>query len=321
MHTMRSITVALFLVLATAAPGQQPEQQSEPQSARQTPADRAAGELQRHLLATAAGGPTSFAAEWVWPAGVLRTTLAGAARPAPAPETASGAFAADELRLAFPDDKAPLELVQQGRHWLVREGDGPFRLASRAAKPIADRPFLPDPQLLLRALAQAAPRVLDRSIGERDGKPVERFALTLDADRIEALRFAGAIGDPNPVPDGLRALVEARGLHAHLLAPTVDVAVEIDVATKRVLRIHVRSLARQVDTTRLRAAAGGRGAGVDDATPPADDPEPVPTTFRDGLPVREQGDRQLRWLELRLAEHGTAQIEALDGPARALLGR
>ncbi len=317
MRTLLLLATSLISCLPTTgqeATGQEPR---PAEAAR----DAAATELQQRLLATAAAGPTAFAAEWVWPAGDLQRPIRpAAAPPEPAPDRARGAFAADVLHVVFAG-ASPLELRQHGRHWLLREGAGPFRLAHAQAGPIADRPFVPDPPLLLRALAAGAPRVLDRTIGEADGRPVEWFALELDTGHCEVLRFAGAIGDPSPVPAGVRALVQTRGLQAHLPKPTVDVAVEIDVGTRYVQRIRVVSLSRRIDTTRLRAAAGGRGAGIDDAEPVVDEPEPMPTVFREGLPVREQGDRQRRWFEVRLREHGAATIDALDEASRALLGR
>lgn len=315
-NVVRSVALTLLVSMAAAA-------QEDGRSAPAEP-DAAAAALLRLVRDTAAGGPTAFTATWQWKAAEVAFRKAAAAPPAaePTPQRASGTFGKDRLHVRF-DGTPSLELAQFGRHLLLREGEGPFRLASQHTTALAERPFAVDPELLLRALAAAAPRVADRSIGERDGEPVELFALCLDDAQVATLQFAGAIGDPNPIPASMRQLAERRGAAHALPAATVDVAVEVDVASRRLRRIHVRVLAPQLDSTRLRQILGGRGAPDPDELAAAPQ-EPPPTSFRDGLPVRETGDRMLRFLEFCFHDHGKATadgIEQFEAAAAELLGR
>ena len=145
-NVVRSVAVTLLVSMAASAQEDRGAAPAEP--------DATAAALHRLVRDTAAGGPTAFTATWQWSAAEIALRRPAAAPPPaePMPQRANGSFARDRLHVRF-DEQPSLELASFGRHLLLREGDGAFRIASQHTTALAERPFALDPELLLRALA------------------------------------------------------------------------------------------------------------------------------------------------------------------------
>ncbi|MBL8756783.1 MAG: hypothetical protein JNK15_26030, partial [Planctomycetes bacterium] len=214
-------------------------------------------------------------------------------------------------------------------HTLVRD-----RLPAgwRLAGPRARTAFLPDPVLLMHALAANLPDAAPRTIAESGGAAVERIGLCLAPGQVEALEYAGAVLDSNPMLASLRSMVKAGRLSAEdLPAPIVDVCLDVDVATRMVRRIHVRMISQTVDAREMlmkaqkaqRARPAGEDADTERPAEAAAEPKApeVPKEWKDGLPVRSVDGMQVVWLEYVLRDHGKATAVEFDAAQKALLGR
>ena len=293
------------------------------QDASPVPANAAAARsVQERLLATSALGRTAFTAEWLWPDASTNTM---ARQAAPESSTADGVSYDEALLVRWTKGK-PAELLQVGRHTLLRSGDGAWRVAKGNGGALPA--FVPDPQLLLRLLAASALQIGDRSTGERQGQAVELVAVTLTLEQCAELVFAGAMLDPNPLPSGMRQLMTQRGVPASEFPdPVVDVGLEFDVKTGQLLRLRIRALVAPTDSARIRQLAGGRAAGgaVPAPAAPAEAATPLtpaaPLRYDDGMPVRATEGLKERVFELRLRDHGKAPALELDAQQRRLVGR
>ncbi len=274
--------------------------------------------LAKWLRATAAAGPTAFEVRWQPPA----STAGIAARAAqPGVEAAQGCFSADLLWVEMKGAE-PKPGVQVGRHTLVRDKvqDG-WRVAGARAR----SGFVPDPVLVLHVLAANLPEVASRAIAAADGGAVEQISLCLTSAQIDALEYAGAMLDPNPLLASLRSMAKAGRMKAEdVPTPFVDVCLDVDVATRLVRRIHVRTTVKEIDARqmllqRARANAGTEPEG-EQATEAAV-PVERPKEWKDGLPVRDVTGMQVVWIEFVLRDHGKAPAVVLDDTQKALLGR
>ena len=306
MHALLLMAASLFAALGIA-------QDEAPVQANAA----AVRSVQERLLATAALGRTAFTAEWLWPDASSSLMARQATRES---TIADGTFHDEALWVRW-TKRTPTELLQVGRHALLRSGDGAWRVAKLNGGALP--PFVPDPQLLLRLLAASALQIGDRGIGERQGQAVELVAMTLTPEQCAELVFAGAMLDPNPLPSGLRQMMGQRGVPANAIPePTVDVGIEFDVKTGQLLRLRIRALVAPTDTARIRQLAGGRAAG---GAPPAEAATPqapaAPLRYEDGMPVRASEGLEERVFELRLLDHGKAPELELDAQQRRLLGR
>lgn len=311
---MRALLVVLVAasILPIPSIAQQPSAPSPPKKSQ-------AATVRQCLHDTAAGGPTAFEVRWQPVPGGAAAMVAVAM---PEVEVAQGSFAADLLQVQMQGGKQQTWL-QVGRHSLSREKDGVWRLAGARATP----QFLPDPALMLRALAANTPETMARSIAERDGVAVEQITVCLTPAQINALVFAGAIYDPCPSQTTVRSMVKrGQAKPEDVPVPVVDVCLDVDVATRLIRRIHLRAIAKKVDLRGLMLNAPARVP----AAPAADEPDAkvadaapasVPKEWKDGLPVRDENGMQVVWIEFVLRDHGKAPAVALDDTQKALLGR
>jgi hypothetical protein len=291
-----AILVALSPLSPAAAIAQTP--------AAEAPARDPVAPLRQWLRETAAGGPTRFAVRWQ----PLGSPLGGTST---AVKEAAGTFAPDLLQVV-----GTQTWLQAGRHTLVREPDDSWRL-DRAI------PEALDPPLLLRALAAELTTVAERSNIERDGRVVEQITVCLTAAQAERLVNAGAVGELSAARSARGLVKSGRITEAQVPVPTVDACIEVDVATHRILRVHLRALSAKIDMAKiLRTPPGGQPAGPAEApTPTPSATSPAPLQCKDGLPVRDEAGKQVVRLELVLSDHGQAPAVELDENQRALLGR
>jgi hypothetical protein len=266
------------------------------------------------LRETASAGPTVFTEVRHW-----EFSLRGPAPNPPPPRTTRGVFSLDQLHLDRGGDE-PMQVVAVGRGLLAKKPEGPWQLAGRSSRVLPGS--LADPLLLLSALAEQLTPVLDRSLGEKDGLAVEAYTSVLARPQIDALVDAGAISEPNSAIMLLQQLRRrGRAVPVELPPDEVDVRIEVDVRSRRVVGLSLRAVTKSVDPAALMLATRGQPA----AAPAADEPAvPRPAsafTFRDGWPVRETEGLEVRTIELRLSEHGSAALPPLDADAKRLLGR
>lgn len=268
--------------------------------------------LRQWLRETAAGGPTAFEVRW-------QPLAAAAADPVALPEVrvANGTFAPDVLHVQVQGDREPAWL-QVGRHCLVREPDGPWCLRKGSTEGI-------DPPLLLRALAAEVTTVAARTIVEREGAAVEQFTLCLTPAQADRLVDAGAIHETSQARMARALLRSGRVTADQVPVPTVDVCCEVDVATHRLRRLHLRAVSAPFDARKaLLNPAARRAAAAEVAEVPAA-AEPVaaavPLPGKDGLPVRDLEGQMVVWIELVLRDHDKAAAVVLDDTQRQLLGR
>ncbi|MFN8827157.1 MAG: hypothetical protein ACK501_19490 [Planctomycetota bacterium] len=240
--------------------------------------------------------------------------------PNPPPQrTTRGVFSPDHLHLEQDGDEAIL-VVAVGRGFVAKKGDGPWLLAGRGARVLPNPPS--DPSLLLRAVAEQLTPVLDRSLGERDGLAIETYVSVLARPQIAALVDAGAIWEPNASVRMLTQLrLRGRALQVEMPPDEVDVRIDVDVRSRRVVALSLRAVTKAVEPAVLMLATRGQPAAPVAAEAPAV-PRPASAfTFRDGWPVRETEGLEVRTIELRLSEHGRAELPPLDAEAKRLLGR
>lgn len=287
---------------------------------------KGAASVSARLSATAAMVDTAFTATWNWPGATMQLAGGGAGK-VNAAKSMAGSFHEDMLWVRL-DAEPNAELLQVGRHTLFRRGDAEWQLTKLGDIRVTRFEYWPDPQLLLRLFATWDLQIGDRSTDERDGQAIERVGLTLTTAQLDELVVAGAIQDPQPLPSGLRQMMEQRGVAAtEIPSAIVDACLEFEVATGRLQRLRIRALAAPVNTARIRQLAGGRGAGG--ATPEQADAAPAtagalarqPLHYDRGMPVRAAEGQTERALELHLHQHGAAPRPQLPDPLREKLGR
>ena len=332
MPHLAAIVILLSLSLSAQSPDKEHAANGAPAPAEVLKRSADAAALDRLLLEAINLESVSFQVRWNWAAtSLMGQRVAGGAqnvrvrRVGPKKEEDQhlrGAAYPNVLRIDSQGDKAR-ETLLFGRIAIVREADEVWRLADRRALGM-DEP-LPDPLLLLLALRAAGFEVLDRSIADRDQRAVESFAITLSAKQVEALVASGAINDPDPRGSSFREIAARSNVAiADLGGAVVDVAIDFDVATRQIRRVHVRALTKPTDTKaalqRMRGGAAETDAG-DEGEGVAKAGAMSPTEFRLGLPVRETEGQELRELEILLADHGKLPPLELDAVQRRLLGR
>jgi hypothetical protein len=286
-----------------------------------TAGERASRTLQQQLRASAARSSMEFDLEWQWP----RTTIGTATTSQSVgggTERASGVAYADALSVRFERERT--ELLQVGRHTIMRQGDGPWRMASATPAPwIA---FVPDPQRLLLALAEAAPAVTHREIVEVEGRACERMSTTLGADGLALLVDAGVLHDPNPMGGVLRrARALGQGRMPEPKVVPIDVVVETDVETRHVHAVRVRAIVEQIDyrkmVERLKGEGGGEHEAADAASEEVKAGGDEPLRFENGMPVRDAEGKMTYTLTLGLRRHDGLPALELDDTQKRLLGR
>jgi hypothetical protein len=283
--------------------------------AQTAPADAAAKDpvaaLREWLRDTASAGPTAFEMRWQ-----PRVPALGGLGTPPAVKSATGTFAPDLLQV---QGETGQTWLQVGRHCVSREKGGPWRHTK-------GMPEGTDPPLLLRALAAELTTIAARSIVERDGAPVEQVTLCLTTAQGDQLLSAGAIFETNHAKSAREMVKTGRITAEQVPAATVDVCLDVDVATHCIRRIYVRAMSPTLDLARvMRAPPPNRPPAAPSGaeTPAKAEPAPAtpPASFKDGLPERDLKGTQVVWIEMLLRDHGKAPAVVLDETQRALLGR
>lgn len=286
-----------------------------PAPAAATPArDELTNKVAQSLRDTAGAGPTAFTEVRQWDFAMR------AVNPnPPPPRTTSGVFSLDQLHLEQSGDDS-LQLVTVGRGSVVKKGDGAWQLVGRAPRALTNHTS--DPSLLMFALAEQLPAVLDRTIGEKDGQAIETYCSVLARPQIDALVDAGVVGEPN-MAILLLTQFRRRGRPVPMDLPPdeVDVRIEVDVRSRRVVGLSLRAVTKSVDPAAVMLATRGQPPAAAAADEPAAPKPAMAYTFRDGWPVRETEGLEVHTIELRLSEHGTAALPPLDAEAKRLLGR
>lgn len=276
--------------------------------------DELTNKVAQFLRDTANAGPTAFTEVSQW-----EFSTRGPNPTPPPPRTTRGVFSPDQLHLEQSGTEA-FCVAAVGRGFLVKKGDGPWLLAGRATRGLPSQPS--DPALLLAALAEQVTAVLDRSIGEKDGQAIETYTTVLARPQIDGLVDAGVIAEPNTVILMLTQLRRrGRPVPVELPPDEVDVRIEVDVRSRRVVALSLRAVTKSVDPATLMLAGRGQPAAAAATAEPAA-PRPASAfTFRDGWPVRDTEGLEVRTIDLRLSEHGRATLPPLDAEAKRLLGR
>lgn len=280
--------------------------------------DELTNKVAQILRETAAAGPTSFTEVRQWDFS-LRPPNPNPNPNPPPPRTTRGVFSLDQLHLDLVGDEA-VQVVAVGRGVLAKKSDGTWQLAGRSSRVLPGA--LADPWLLLSALAEQLPSVLDRSLGEKDGLAIETYVSVLARPQIDALVDAGAISEPNSTNTLLQQFRRrGRAVPMDLPPDEVDVRIEVDVRSRRVVGLSLRAVTKPIDPAALMLASRGQPAAAAAADESAV-PKPASAyTFRDGWPVRETEGLEVRTIELRLSEHGRAALPPLEAEAKRLLGR
>lgn len=283
--------------------------------------------LQEVLRRTAGIRDTAFVAQWrpMAPGGgavgmpsVLVERLSG---------KVSGSWHEGSALCTF-DNGEQDELLQHGRHTLARSRGGAWRVRRNSFADGNHFEFLPDPELLVRLLANLELVPTHRSFGRLDDREVEIVSTTLTREQIGELLFAGA--HPRPF-SATRQVAVGPGGRAPATVPdaVLDFAIAFDPATKLVLRI--RSMCYSKASGGAAVLVGGVAARPV-APPRANEPEPkaepqpepaegAPLEYTDGLPVRAAEGKQVLEFDLRLRDHGKATAPTLDAAQLRLLGR
>lgn len=334
---MRALLTLAILCLAATAPAQDPA----PAPAPTPPADipeplrQATGRLQRALATTGNLPNCAFTAEWgpkdqagQKPDPRLQM-LGGVA----AHQSAKGVWSRELLHVVFDTD----ELLFAGRETLAKDATTGW---TRRARRFVDGnlvAFAPDPARLLAALAALDLVVVHREVASLDDRPVEIATVTLSPDDQANLLWAGLL--PEPTAGVFQVFLGGNGAGARAAAPkpegTLDIAFHLDPATGHLHRVHLRSnRPDQFGAGRFVMLGGGAGrvriagnalAATDDEDEDeaADAAEPAadaPPTYENGLPVRPRKKMLVEDFVLDFANHGSAQLPALDAAAQRLLG-
>ncbi|MCK5945047.1 MAG: hypothetical protein KAI24_23870, partial [Planctomycetes bacterium] len=271
--TALTVSLALTALLSAQDPGAEP-------------AERGAQLLTRQLRAAAALPAGGFEMEWKWPR-VLRGSATVQRSGGDIVEKAAGQWRDDVLAVRL--DRPGVEVVQAGRLMVLREKQDRWRLAAPASS--RHTAFLPDPQKLMLALAAVDPQVTQREIVDVQGRATERISATLDGDQLGELVFAGVVQNPSPLGAAMRRR-NGRGGKPPEVAP-LDVVVDVDVASRGVRRVLLRTIVEQVDIRammqRQRGQLVGRGGEQPEEEPQEESQEAPaqPLRYEHGLPVRE----------------------------------
>ena len=289
-----------------------------------------ASDLQKVLRAAALGEGAVFHVTWSWPVtfvGSATTSRSGGS----GKKQLGGRFDRDAMAIDYDARRlGKISIVQVGRHTMLRDGDGPWRLDNLSGARALGLSYLPDPQRMLLSLAAAAPEATIREIVEVDGRAIERVGMTLDKEQLTALVRAGAIHDPSPggaVQQALRMAGRGRRRGNAEVVP-VDVVVDIDVETRNVVRVGFRAITKERDMRAALRRMRQRGGGVVQEQGRADEPEEPkeevqegPVQYEGGMPVRSKDGKMVYSIELTFTEHGKQSAVRLDAAQKALLGR
>jgi len=288
-------------------------------SAQEDAAAAAVGPLEELLQAASKVESAEFEVAWRWPStsyGSATTQRSGGANL----EEVKGRFdGQSQLTMLDRGRLGVASVLEVGRHTLSQEGNGPWRLDALSGPRPLRLSYMPDPQLMLLALAATHPKATQREIVEVDGRAIERISASLEREQVDLLVRAGAVQDPDAM-GGLARRMRGRG-RAQQPAPSIpfDVVVEVDVETRFVHRLGLRAIAEQPAFLRGRR----RGAAPAEEEPKEEPAvaEDGPTRYEAGLPVRATKGKAVYTIELKMSKHGKAPSLELNAEQKRLLGR
>lgn len=289
-----------------------------------------ASDLQKVLRAAALGEGAVFDVTWSWPVTIVGSATTGRSA-GTGKKQLGGRFDRDAMAVDYDARRlGKVSIVQVGRHTMLRDGDGPWRLDNLSGARALGLSYLPDPQRMLLSLAAAAPRATIREIVEVDGRAIERVGMTLDKEQLAALVRAGAIHDPSPgggVQQALRMAGRGRRRGNAEVVP-VDVVVDIDVETRNVMRVGFRAITKERDLRGAMRRMRQRGGGAEREQDRADEPQKPkdaiqqgPVKYEGGMPVRPTDGKMVYSIELTFTDHGKQSAIRLDAAQKSLLGR
>ena len=239
----------------------------------------------------------------------------------------SGKWADGLLFASFNDDED--EVITSGVRTRARHGDSAWKLRRGFTLGGAPIPFLLDPGLLvesLRALPEAARKVVHEDKAKVEGKELEVFTLTLDGEAARDLALCGAM----PKVSGMGGIIFAGGgppgMQAAAPDVKVDVAVFADPESGLIHRVRLKGYEEGGMAGNVMIKVAGPGGGEEEEEEEEKDEKKegkdTPLVFKAGLPVRKLG-KQVSAVEfdVRLSEHNKAALPDLKPEVRKQLGK
>jgi hypothetical protein len=296
--------------IPTSNPGlQDPAPEQQVPGRTNNPGDAPAERVKQQLQQAAVLTDRAFELSWSW--SLDRRTIqrhrAGQKAKQPLPGAATGSMHEDLLAVLVTSDQRA-ELLQVGPRTIAKKADSDWQRVDRLEVTQGAITFVPDPRLLLRTLSECSFAATHRSIGELDGQPIEFLSLELPPESGARLHRAGVIPDPNPIDPSLRAVLERHEVDPKIIpSPVLDIAIAIDVKSKRAVAVTVRALLLPIDTRAILQAAGGRtraseedAAAIEAIRQGLRGDGKNPLVYRDGLPERNTHGTELRTLTYRI---------------------
>lgn len=225
---------------------------------------------------------------------------------------------------------------------MVTEGDDGWVLRQGHTAGGFSAPLVLDPGLWFTLLSNMDLEVTHSDVGSLDDRPVQRLSVTLDADQVAQLDWAGQLpANTGDLLGGGAAMFQAIAVNlaagaggaAPKNAPVpermLDLVFVLDPASNTIHEVQ----ARQHDKTpegmggaMIMVNGGGivQQGGDDDDEEDEEEAEGDEPQFKDGFPVRPKKQRKklssCGWV-VRFSDHGAAKLPEIPGAARKLLGR
>jgi len=308
---------ALPLAAQSPTPGASPEPGGPP-TARQRLTDA--------LQKTAATPDTAFAAKW-GPEKVDRNNPFARLIGSMATGAVKGSWHDDLRCVAFDGDEGDELLIRAGR-MIAKDGKRDWR---RRRGHFADGNVIehvPDPRALLQQLADWQLAVTNRSAGALDDRPVELISVTLNAEQVGELLWAGLL--PQALTSNTlfaNVAVQFGGNNngraaAQLPKATLDLAIALDPGTGLVHQLRARSWSdTNVNGGVFVFPAGNQAAGEDEEEEEEEDEidDDGPLVYERGLPKRSRKDKSVVDFTLTFTHHGEQPKPALNETQQQLL--
>ncbi|MGE3174798.1 MAG: hypothetical protein AB7O97_19365 [Planctomycetota bacterium] len=218
-----------------------------------------------------------------------------------------------DLRWGDTDDDT--FVVQNGR--MVTKGRDGWKLRSKKLTSGGEAPYLAAPRLLFRqlqSLPAAARTVAHVEADDMRGTPVQIVSLQLQAAAAEDLALSGAL--PQPGSGMFFPMGGMFGGGPPQMTYTVDLALSIDPATGRVLRVRSKSYEDNpvLANVRIQFGQGGGDDEPEDASADRDDDAPAGAIeWKKGLPVRKPSRTEsVAYFKLDFQDHGEATPPEVD---------
>ena len=258
---------------------------------------------------------------------------------------AKGSWHQDLAHVAFQDDNDD-ELLIAGRRTLAKDGNLDWRLRQGRFADGNTVAFVPNVPLLLQQLAEWDLAVTQRSVGSLDDKPVEIVSVTLNAEQVADLVWAGLLPEALVTANAMGGITIMRGMAAGgggnrppAQAPdsTVDLAIHLDPATNLIHKLHFRGWSKENQGGMARAggamvmvqAGAARVVGGNQAQEEEEEEDEketaakkdAPLVYENGLPARPRKKTSVTDVTVSLSQHGKKTAPTLSDAQKKLLGR